>query len=78
MAGFYRSSYKVNGITKYMASTKFEPVHARKAFPCWDEPAIKATYEISVVADSYLEVISNMNVEEKYTLDNNKTVLLKY
>lgn len=77
MAGFYRSSYIVNGKTKYMASTKFEPTHARKAFPCWDEPNFKTSYEISVVADSYMEVISNMNVVEKHT-ENDKKTLWKF
>jgi aminopeptidase N len=42
MAGFYRSSYiDANGVKKIMASTQFEPLDARRSFPCIDEPAVK-------------------------------------
>lgn len=35
------SSYELNGEKKNMAVTQFEPVDARRCFPCWDEPAFK-------------------------------------
>lgn len=42
MAGFYRSPYTdANGVSKIMASTQFEAIEARRAFPCVDEPAAK-------------------------------------
>ncbi|KAL6058582.1 Aminopeptidase [Balamuthia mandrillaris] len=56
MAGFYRALYQDD---KYMAVTQFEPVDARKAFPCWDEPAIKATFSIALTIPSHLVAISN-------------------
>jgi puromycin-sensitive aminopeptidase len=41
--GFYRSTFKdAEGGTHVMAATQFEAVDARRAFPCWDEPALKA------------------------------------
>eukprot|EP00466_Bigelowiella_natans_P014562 jgi/Bigna1/67328/fgenesh1_pg.3_\ len=45
LKGFYRSSYKDEGSTKFMAVTQFEATYARMAFPCWDEPAFKAIFE---------------------------------
>lgn len=48
MEGFYRSKYKVNGVTKYMATTQFQAADARQAFPCFDEPNFKATFDITI------------------------------
>lgn len=62
MAGFYRSSYKENGETKYIASTQMEPTDARRAFPCFDEPALKAKFTVTLVADKSMTCLSNMDV----------------
>ncbi|KAG0265873.1 Aminopeptidase 2 mitochondrial [Actinomortierella ambigua] len=63
MNGFYRSSYKDDeGNTHYLATTQFEATDARKAFPCWDEPALKATFDITLRVPSDLVALSNMNV----------------
>ena len=47
LIGFYRSKYSVNGKEKYMVTTQFEAADARRAFPCWDSPQKKATFDIS-------------------------------
>lgn len=61
MAGFYRSSYTdMNGATKIMASTQFESLDARRAFPCIDEPGVKAIFGITFIVSSTLQVLSNM------------------
>ena len=61
--GFYRSVYKgVDGQDKPLASTQFESTDARRAFPCWDEPAFKAVYQVTLVVDDKLTAISNARV----------------
>ncbi|XP_062516155.1 puromycin-sensitive aminopeptidase-like protein [Corticium candelabrum] len=61
LKGFYRSKYThPNGETRYAAVTQFEPTEARRAFPCWDEPALKATFEITLVALKNQVALSNM------------------
>jgi tricorn protease interacting factor F2/3 len=70
LLGFYRSQYKQNGKTKYLATTQFEAADARRAFPCWDEPEAKATFEISIIADNQFTAISNMPIISKKKLKN--------
>ena len=65
LLGFYRSQYKQGGKTKYLATTQFEAADARRAFPCWDEPEAKATFEISIIADNKFTAISNMPIKSK-------------
>lgn len=61
MAGFYKSSYAdAEGKKKVMASTQFEALDARRAFPCWDEPAVKATFSVTITIPSNLTALSNM------------------
>ena len=66
LLGFYKSQYKdKKGKTKYIATTQFEAADARRAFPCWDEPAVKATFDVSLLVDKHLDAISNMPVISK-------------
>lgn len=61
--GFYRSTYKdSHGEEKRLASTQFESTDARRAFPCWDEPAFKAVYQVTLLVDEKLTAISNARV----------------
>ncbi|MSV26957.1 MAG: aminopeptidase [Nitrosarchaeum sp.] len=73
LLGFYRSQYKQNGKIKYLATSQFEAADARRAFPCWDEPQSKATFDISIIAENKFTAISNMPIESKKKLKN-KTV----
>ncbi|XP_008208455.1 puromycin-sensitive aminopeptidase isoform X2 [Nasonia vitripennis] len=61
--GFYRSKYVSNGVTKFAAVTQFAPTDARRCFPCWDEPAIKATFDITLTVSKGLQAISNMAIK---------------
>ncbi len=62
LVGFYRSKYEHNGKEKHLATTQFEAADARRAFPCWDEPEAKATFDVSLIVDNGLTAISNMPV----------------
>lgn len=72
MAGFYRSSYEQDGETKYLATTQMEPTDCRRAFPCFDEPNLKAKFTISLVGDKKLTYLSNMDVKNEETIDDTK------
>ena len=64
--GFYKSNYTtIDGELRFLTATKFEPTYARMAFPCFDEPGFKATWDISVTHPS--EMIALSNEGELYT-----------
>ncbi|KAF9463935.1 leucyl aminopeptidase [Collybia nuda] len=61
MTGYYRSSFQDgDGKTKYYALTHFEPTAARHAFPCWDEPSLRATFSVTMVSREGTVNLSNM------------------
>ena len=59
---FVQSFVKPGGGKGELVSTKFEPTHARRMFPCWDEPAFRATFELAVTLPRQWAAISNMPV----------------
>lgn len=59
MRGFYRSRYHVDGRECYMATTQFEATDARRAFPCIDEPAAKAVFDVTLMTPGHCMAISN-------------------
>ncbi|KAK8732636.1 hypothetical protein OTU49_006856 [Cherax quadricarinatus] len=61
MKGIYRSKYtSASGEERYSAVTQFEATDARRCFPCWDEPALKATFDITLVVPHDRVPLSNM------------------
>uniref|UniRef100_A0A8C5M6W0 Aminopeptidase n=1 Tax=Leptobrachium leishanense TaxID=445787 RepID=A0A8C5M6W0_9ANUR len=68
LAGFYRSEYVEDGETKIIATTQMQAPDARKAFPCFDEPAMKATFSITILHKPDYVALSNMNAIENRTL----------
>ncbi|KXJ20434.1 Endoplasmic reticulum aminopeptidase 1 [Exaiptasia diaphana] len=63
LRGLYRSTYKYpNGKLSNFASTQFEPVRARTAFPCFDEPALKATFNVTIAHHPQYIALSNMPI----------------
>ncbi|KAG8516327.1 Aminopeptidase N, partial [Galemys pyrenaicus] len=92
LAGFYRSEYVEDGIKKVVATTQMQAPDARKSFPCFDEPAMKAEFNITLIHPSNHTALSNMlpkdtrpyehdssyNVTEFNTTPKMSTYLLAY
>jgi|UniRef100_A0A7S4GCC8 aminopeptidase N len=73
MAGFYRSEYvDSKGKKVHMATTQFEAIDARRCFPCWDEPARKATFTVQLTVPTQLTALSNMPESRMELLPDNK------
>ena len=68
LRGFYRSTFTDGeGATHLIATTQMESTDARRAFPCWDEPDRKATFEVALVVDDGLAAYSNSPVTAERT-----------
>ena len=61
MAGFYRSGYRWQGETRFMAVTQFQESDARRAFPCFDHPRYKAIFNITMIIPSDLKAFAKIN-----------------
>ncbi len=59
MRGFYKSHYEVDGRKHLMATTQLESTDARRAFPCFDEPAHKAIFDVNLIVPVGKTAISN-------------------
>nr|XP_025147986.1 leucyl-cystinyl aminopeptidase isoform X3 [Bubalus bubalis] len=69
--GFYGISYRdESNEKKYFAATQFEPLAARSAFPCFDEPAFKATFVIRIRRDEQYTALSNMPKKSSVVLED--------
>ncbi|CEL52347.1 hypothetical protein RSOLAG1IB_00887 [Rhizoctonia solani AG-1 IB] len=60
MLGYYYSSAHHEGKPRNYTLTQFEPTAARRAFPSWDEPALKATYSVTLISREDTVSLSNM------------------
>ena len=66
LVGFYRSEYQdAEGQTRHLATTQFEATDARRAFPCWDEPAQKAVFDVTLIFDDAYQAVSNTPIVEE-------------
>ena len=74
--GFYRSVYKdAAGQPHTIAATQFEATDARRGFPCWDEPAFKAVFGVTLVVAEGLAAVSNSAIaREEPTSDGRRAI----
>ncbi|XP_022705522.1 puromycin-sensitive aminopeptidase-like isoform X2 [Varroa jacobsoni] len=78
LRGFYRSKGKnQRGEDSYAAVSHFEPIDAHRAFPCWDEPALKATFNMTLIVQKDLLALSNTRpiAESPYEMDQSWKVV---
>ena len=68
--GMYLSRFEE---TNYLF-TQFEDMHARKAFPSFDEPAFKIVYQMTITAPEKQVVVSNTPVESRDVSEGMQTV----
>ena len=59
MHGLYPCYYELGGAKKELLATQFESHHAREVFPCVDEPAAKATFDLTLITEKNVEVLAN-------------------
>ena len=76
LIGFYRSQYVVSGTKKFLATTQLEATYARRLFPCYDNPNMKSTFDVSILVDHDLIALSNMPLQFKKQIKNK--VLFKF
>jgi puromycin-sensitive aminopeptidase len=75
LRGFYRSTYTdQEGNERVIATTQFESADARRAFPCWDEPSLKATFQVSLLVPEGLTALSNTSVARERPADGARWV----
>uniref|UniRef100_A0A7N8XSX0 Aminopeptidase n=1 Tax=Mastacembelus armatus TaxID=205130 RepID=A0A7N8XSX0_9TELE len=59
LEGFYRSEYVEDGVKKVVATSQMQATYARKTFPCFDEPAMKALFNIIIIHNQGTVALSN-------------------
>lgn len=75
MEGFYKSKYtNAKGEEVYIGSTQFETHHARRAFPSFDEPKFKATFQFDITHPSHFDAISNTLPTSVINITTNTTI----
>lgn len=70
MNGLYPCYFEHDGKQKVLLGTQFESHHAREVFPCIDEPAAKATFDLSLTTPAGEAVIANTPVKHQETKDD--------
>jgi aminopeptidase N len=66
--GLFYADYPTDAGSRRMISTQLEPADARRIFPCWDEPAFKATFAVTVIVPQNFLAVSNMPIAKEEQL----------
>ncbi len=76
LRGFYRSTYTgTDGRAHTIATTQFQSTDARRAFPCWDEPAWKATFATTLIVDpDHLAVSNGAAIDDTIDADGRRRI----
>ena len=78
MQGVYLSTYKSDSKTEKIVATQFESHYARECFPCVDEPAAKATFDLMISSAKPTDtILANMPVKSEKLSDDKKTVIFE-
>ena len=72
LKGLYKTNYKVGEKIFTGAITQFEQEDARRMFPCFDEPVMKATFDLEVIVDNNLTTLSNMPIKIEEKIEDDK------
>ena len=73
MHGLYPCYFTHDGVKKQLFATQFESHHAREVFPCVDEPAAKAEYDLMLITRPGITVLGNMPVKSEEENDDSRT-----
>ena len=71
---YMRYQEQGSGARKVMLGTQFEATDARRFFPCWDEPAFRARFQLTVVVPENWLAVSNMPIESEKKVEGGKEV----
>jgi aminopeptidase N len=73
--GFFFVDYPTDGGVKRLLTSKLEPADARRIFPCWDEPAFKASFALTVQVPRQFLAVGNMPIVREEPLEPNMKVV---
>src|SRR5580765_5580242 len=71
---YIRYQEQGSGARKVMLGTQFEATDARRFFPCWDEPAFRARFQLTAVVPENWLAVSNMPIESEQKIAGGKEV----
>ncbi len=77
MHGMYPCYFEHEGKRKKLIATQFESHHAREVFPCIDEPAARATFDVTLITTDGENVLSNMRVQDQKVDDSKQTTVFE-